>query len=579
MRRLPFAIALIVIAAAALLAGVSVAHAQPGSKLRPPASGERGVVATESPAAARVGRSVLERGGNAVDAAAATVFALNVARPQSCGIGGGGFMVYRSAKGTPAALDFRETAPARFSPNTLTPDGLHKDFTGHLTVGVPGTVAGLQAALRRYGTRSLAQSIRPAERLAANGFEVPRSLSEAMEANADRLKLFPTAARQFLRDGKPYPAGSILRQHALADTLRTLRKEGPKAFYKGSIARKIDAEMDRTRAKPIPGDAALLTKGDLRRYQAKWREPLVGTFRGRKLVAMPPPTSGGIAVLEMLNMLELYDNKASGQSSADTLHRIIEAQKLAFADRGEYVADPDFVRQPTRTLTSKQYAVRRAALIDPAKANPEPEPGLGPRAAVANGAENPAGTTTHLSVIDAWGNSVSLTCTIEQEFGSAVVAPGTGFLLNNEMTDFGKPGSANEARAFKRPRSSMAPIIASEAGRPINVTGGAGGSRIIMGSLFSVFNRIEYGLPLNQAVDAERVDANEFPDKGIKVEDKRLAPGVLDSLRARGHQLDLLGEYDVRPRVQAAGYRSRAGRTKDAVSDSRTDDGSLAERR
>ena len=223
------------------------------------------------------------------------------------------------------------------------------------------------------------------------------------------------------------------------------------------------------------------------------------------------------------------------------------------------MADPDFVRQPTRTLISKQYAARRAALIDPAKANPAPEPGLGPRATAANGAENPAGTTTHLSVIDAWGNSVALTCTIEQEFGSAVVAPGTGFLLNNEMTDFGEPGSANEPRAFKRPRSSMAPIIASEAGRPIAVTGGAGGSRIIMGSLFSVFNRIEYGLPLNQAVDAERVDANEFPDKGIKVEDKRLAPGVLDSLRARGHQLDLLGEYDTRPRVQAAGYRSPDG--------------------
>ena len=577
MPRFAIAVALIVIAALAFAAGLSTANAAPGSKLRPPASGDRGVVATESPAAARVGRSVLERGGNAVDAAAATVFALNVARPQSCGIGGGGFMVYRSAKGTPAALDFRETAPARFSPNTLTPDGLHKDFTGHLTVGVPGTVAGMQAALRRYGTRSLAQSIRPAERLARRGFAVPTSLSEAMAANADRLKLFPAAARQFLRRGQPYPAGSTLRQPDLADTLGTIRRRGPDAFYRGSIARKVDAEMDRTRAKPIAGDSALLTAGDIRRYRAKWRQPLVGSFRGRKLVSMPPPTSGGIAVLEMLNILEQYDNRASGQSSADTLHRIIEAQKLAFADRNEYVADPDFVRQPTGTLTSKQYAARRAALIDPAKAN-EPGPGLGPRLA-ASGAENPLGTTTHLSVIDAWGNSVALTCTIEQEFGSAVVAPGTGFLLNNEMTDFGKPGSANEARAFKRPRSSMAPIIASEAGRPIAVTGAAGGSRIIMGSLFTVFNRIEYGLPLNQAVDAERVDANEFPDKGIKVEEKRLAPGVVESLRARGHQLDLLGEYDTRPRVQAAGYRSQKGRTKDAVSDSRTDDGSLAERR
>ena len=578
MRPFTAAAAVLTVIALALLTGLSTASAKPGTKLRPPASGQQGVVATESPAAARVGRSVLEGGGNAVDAAAATVFALNVARPQSCGIGGGGFMVYRSAKGAPAALDFRETAPARFTPDTLTPEGLHKDFTGHLTVGAPGTVAGMEAALRRYGTRSLARSIRPAERLAERGFEVPASLSAAMADNADRLKLFPTAAKQFLRSGEPYPAGSTLRQPELARTLATIRREGPDAFYRGSIARKIDAEMDRTRAHPIPGDAALLAGTDLRRYEAKWRAPLVGSFRGRKLVAMPPPTSGGIAVLEMLNILENFDNKASGQSSADTLHRIIEAQKLAFADRGEYVADPDFVRQPTGTLTSKQYAARRAALIDPAKAG-TPEPGLGPRATVANGPENAAGTTTHLSVIDGWGNSVALTCTIEQEFGSAVVAPGTGFLLNNEMTDFGAPGSANEARAGKRPRSSMAPIIASEAGRPIAVTGAAGGSRIIMGSLFIVLNRIVYGLPLNQSVDAERVDANEFPAKGIKVEEARLASGVLESLRARGHQLDLLGEYDTRPRVQAAGYQGQDGRTKDAVSDSRTDDGSLAQRR
>ena len=250
MRRLPLAIALIAIAAAAFAAGVSVAHAKPGSKLRPPATGDRGVVATESPAAARVGRSVLERGGNAVDAAAATVFALNVARPQSCGIGGGGFMVYRSARGTPAALDFRETAPARFSPNTLTPDGLHKDFTGHLTVGVPGTLAGMQAALRRYGTRSLAQSIRPAERLAERGFAVPQSLSEAMAANADRLKLFPTAARQFLRARQALP-GRLDAAPARAGAARC----GPSASTAPVRSTGADRAQDRRRDGPHPRQA------------------------------------------------------------------------------------------------------------------------------------------------------------------------------------------------------------------------------------------------------------------------------------------------------------------------------------
>jgi gamma-glutamyltranspeptidase/glutathione hydrolase len=390
-----------------------------------------------------------------------------------------------------------------------------------------------------------------------------------MEENADRLKLFPTAARQYLVDGQtPYPAGSVLRQPRLARTLHLIRRDGTKAFYDGPIARRIVADMRRTAANPIPGDAAVMTRRDLASYRAKWRRPLRGSFRGRGIVAMPPPTSGGIAVIEMLNILEGFDLRGEGQSSADALHQIAEAQKLAWADRNEYVGDSDFVDVPTRTLISKRYAAQRRALIDPDQAG-----SYGP-----GEANTEKGSTTQIAVIDKGGNAVSLTCTIEQEFGSTVIAPGTGFLLNNEMTDFGDPGTANEALAGKRPRSSMSPMIAVENGRPIDVTGGAGGSRIIMGAFFSVLNRIEYGLDLAHAVDAERIDAQGEPGGPLIVEDGRIDPAVLAELESRGHTLDRQGEYSDRPRVQAAGYEHSHGRTKDAVSDSRTEAGSYAQR-
>ena len=560
----------------ALIAALTAATAvgKEGSKLKRPATGKLGVIATESPAAARIGRAVLERGGNAVDAAAATVFAISVARPQSCGIGGGGFMVYRSSQGKADTLDFRETAPAAFKPRTLKSKGLHTDFTGHLTVGVPGTVAGLQAALKRYGTTSLAAAVRPAEKLARRGVRVTPELAAATNENIERIKLFPATRRQYLRRGKPLRVGSRLRQRDMASTLRRIIRGGPRGFYRGVTARRIVADM--RRASQLRGDRGILRLRDLARYEAKWRTPLTGSFRGRQIVAMPPPTSGGIAVLQMLNVLEGFDLKASGQSSADSLHSIIEAEKQAFADRGEYVGDPRFVKVPTRRLISKDYAAERRALIRPRRAR-NYEPGLGPRSSGSSGSE--AGSTTHVSVIDRQGNAVALTCTIEQEMGSTVVAPGTGFLLNNELTDFGDPGTANAARAGKRPRSSMSPTIVVEDGRPVVVTGGAGGSRIIMGVLFTVLNRVEYGLDLPRAVDAERLDAQAVPDDPILIEGARLAPGVLSDLRRRGHKFEGEGEYADSPRIQAAGYRGAAGGlTKDAVSDSRSEDGSLAQR-
>ena len=565
------------------LAAAATADAKQGSRFRPEVSGTRGVIATESPAAARVGRSVLEGGGNAVDAAVATVFAIGVARPQSCGLGGGGFMLYRTRKGRTRALDFREMAPANFSPQTLQGPGLHEDFTGHLTVGVPGTVAGMSTALKRWGSGSikLATAIAPAYRLAKSGIRVRPNLSTAMAKNAERLKKFPAAASQYLVNGQtPYPPGSILRQPDMARSLAAIAKHGTAAFYKGRIARLIGAEMDRTRQSPIAGDGAVLTTKDLAGYKAKRRRPLTGSYRGNGIVAMPPPTSGGVALIEMLNLLEGYDLKAAGQSSADALHLIAESQKIAWADRGEYLADPDFVGQPIHTLLSKDYSARRRAEIDLGLAK-DFEPGLGDFSSFqpAPSPKAESGTTTHISVIDAKGNAVALTCTIEQEFGSAVVAPGTGFLLNNELTDFGKPGTANEALPGKRPRSSMSPTIVTSHGVPILVTGAAGGSRIIMGVVETVLNKLDFGLDLQHAVDAERIDAQREPDDPMFIEDARIDPAVLAELQRRGHTLARQGEYSELPRVQAAGYAHTKGRRKIAVSDPRAVDGSLAQRR
>ena len=534
-----------------VLACVAGASADEGSLYRESVRTEGGVVATESPAAAGAGLEVLDAGGNAVDAAVATAFALGVAQPQSCGIGGGGFMVYRGADGEVAALDFRETAPEAITADAFQGDGIYTAYTGHKTVGVPGTVAGLNAALERYGTVELSEAIAPAERLAREGFEVPESLTESMGENAGRLRLFPAAREQYLVDGEdPYEPGSTLVQTDLADTLALISRDGPDAFYRGEIADKVVEDMQN--AGDYPGDEGLLTADDLAGYEAKWREPLRGEYRGHEIVAMPPPTSGGIAVIEMLNILEGYDLSEMGQSSADSLHVISEAQKLAFADREEYVGDPDFVDVPTEELTDKGYADDRRsdiAMEEAATAYDPGEFGQGDRA--SGSGDNPEGSTTHLSVIDEAGNAVALTCTIEQSFGSGVVAPGTGFLLNNELTDFSDPGAANEPEPGKRPRSSMSPTIVVRDGEPVLVVGASGGSQIIMGALHAVVNTVDYGQGPAQAIDAERLDA-QFPPELI-LEDGRVSATVESELISRGHVVASEGEYSDVPLVQAAG--------------------------
>ncbi len=564
----------VVVTTVCLLVGVAApARADEGSKFREPVSSTEGVVATEAPAASEIGIDVLDDGGNAIDAAVTMMIAMTAARPQSCGIGGGGFLVYRRASGKVDTLDFRETAPAKMEPDTFQGPGPHEEFTGHLTVGVPGILRGAQKALRRYGTISLNEAIKPAERLARKGIEVLPSLSIAMTANADRLTKFPPAARIYLKNSTtPYAPGETLRNPRLAETLELIRHRGLDAFYGGVIARRIVRDMKN--AGEVEGDRGIMRVGDLRGYEAKWRAPVTGRYRGHKIIGMPPPTSGGIATIQMLNLLRGFDLAGAGQSSADHLHLVAESQKLAFADRAAYVADPDFEDVPTEELISKDYADERRVEIDPNQAKSYPPGDFA--ATTADNADNPNGHTTHISVVDADGNSVALTCTIEQEFGSAVVAPKTGFLLNNEMTDFGDPGTANEPEPFKRPRSSMSPTIVVRDGEPVLVVGGAGGVRIIMGVLNAIVGMVDFDLDLAHALDAERVEAAggvAGPPFPLELEDGRVDEEVEVELGLRGHTIDPNdeSEYRIRPRVNAAGIDPETGLTI-GVSDPRTDD-------
>ncbi|HEY6761458.1 MAG TPA: gamma-glutamyltransferase [Baekduia sp.] len=571
---MPRVLAALAVLCALVALSPSVAAAVEGSRYHEGVSGTAGVIATESPAAARAGRAVLARGGNAIDAAVTTVFALNAARPQSCGIGGGGYLLYRSPDGKVRALDFREIAPAAFKKDSLVPPGLHKTFTGHLTVGVPGTLAGMSSALDRFGTISLTEAMAPAEKLAREGVRVTTSLSGAMARRAKDLRLFRAADGIYLKDGQPYAPGDRLVNPDLARTLRTIMRHGISAFYGGPIARLIVRDMRAPR--PDTKDAGLLTVKDFKSYKPLWRVALHGTYRGRDVYAVPPSTSGGTTMLEMLNILEGYDLHGMGEGSAQAVTAIAEAQKIAWADRGAYLADPAYERQPTAQLLSKDYAAARRAQIDLGRAQTF-QPGVfpaGPTALGAGADVNPHGSTTHVDVVDAKGGAVAVTCTIEQEFGSAVVAPGTGLLLNNELTDFSAPGTANEPAPGKRPRSSINPTIMVQSGKPVLVAGAAGGSTIVMGPTLAVIDTVDFGMTLPQAVDAER-----FDDQGtskLMIEDTRFAPSVLDQLVGEGYQLTRQGEYAPAPRMQLAGLAPGPAGVATAVSDSRSDRGSLA---
>ena len=468
-------------------------------------------------------------------------------------------------------MDFRETAPQRIKADAFQGAGIYRSFTGHKTVGVPGTVAGMAKAAKRFGSMRLSKLVAPAERLARKGVRVTEELSTSMAANAPRLRMFPAAARIYLIEGSaPYSPGSTLVQKGYAHSLRRIARNGPNAFYKGRIAELIAQDMKKN-AGAYPGDNGLMRRSDIKAYKAKWRRPLRTRYRGYKVLAVGPPTSGGLLAVEMFNIMKNFRMPRFAPFGANRLHYTAEAQKIAWADRDAYVADPDFVNVPTRMLASKSYGARRSKNIKKGEAKsykPGKRPGLStpPPGEDAPGASH----TTHVSVVDKHGNAVSVTCTVEFLFGSAVVSPRTGFILNNQLTDFTAPGTANKPEGGKRPRSSTTQLIVSKKGEPVAVLGGAGGPRIPMGVIMTAQNLMDYGFDLAHAIDAERL--NEPTCCQMSLEDTRVEPQTKAELEERGHQIVPEGEYAARPIVQAAGTKLK-NRRHQSVSDPRGEDG------
>lgn len=546
-------------------------HAATGNRYHPTQSGESGAIASISPLATSIGMDVLEAGGNAIDAAVATVFGVGVTNQEGCGIGGGGFLVYRSSNGELAALDFRETAPAAMKPDTLWEQnpvngnwqlktGSIAEGTGHLVVGVPGTVAGMAAALDRFGSRTLAEVIQPAAELARQGFPLTADIADVIGWQRVRFMRYPETAKTYLdATGQPLPPAPLSPPIAIPDlaaTLETIASEGPDAFYTGSIAKAIVADMEASALAADPGTRGIMTAEDLASYAPVWRDALVGHYRDAQIIAMPPPTSGGVFTIEMLNILERVLRRDALHSSADHIHALVEAEKIAWADRNKYLADSDFEDVPTDELISKRYAQERATEIGYTAGSYSHGDLENGRRASASGHEGR--NTSHISVIDAAGNAVAITCTIEQAFGSAVTVPGTGMLLNNELTDFNAPGTANEAEGGKRPRSSMSPTIVVRHGQPVLVLGGVGGPMIPMTVASAVSNVVDFDLDVTTALDLARF--SEPTCCRLTIEDARIPEEALSDLAARGHVLARAREYGFFPFalntawLQAVGY-------------------------
>ncbi len=498
------------------------------------------MVASQEDTATRVGVDILKQGGNAVDAAVAVGFALAVTHPAAGNLGGGGFMLIHWAdRGETVALDFRETAPAAAHADMfLDETGAVDEFAArhsHRSVGVPGTVAGLAEALKKFGTLPLEKILAPAIRLAGEGMAVNSNHVVTMTRNLEKLRRWPETARIFLKpDGSVHRRGDRLVQNDLADSLRHIARQGPRAFYEGAIAEKLVAEMKAHGGK--------ITREDLRTYRPVWRPPVRGTYRGYEIASMPPPSSGGVHLIQMLNILEGFPLAQMGANSAETLHHLAEAMKLAFADRSRHLGDPDFWEVPVRGLISKSYADALRHTIDPDRARPSSDiqPG-NPRAY-----ERKEGETTHFSVMDRFGNAVAATVTLNLSYGTGIVAQGTGILLNDEMDDFSaKPGVPNafgliggEANAIepgKRPLSSMTPTLVFKDGRPFLATGSPGGPRIITAVLQTILNVIDHHMNVAEAAHAPRIHHQWLPDE-LRVE-AGLNPDTRRGLRTRGHRL------------------------------------------
>jgi len=511
---------------------------------RPPVRGKHGMVSSVSEIASQVGVDVLKRGGNAVDAAVAVGLTLAVVWPSAGNLGGGGFMVIRQANGKATAIDYREMAPAAAHRNVYLDDkGEYVDESstyGHAAAGVPGTVAGLSYALEKYGTMKWAQVAEPARRLAAEGFPVWYQLERSLKGASKQLSRYPETKRIFLRDGKPYETGEIFKQPELAAVFERMIKRGPREFYEGKTAQLIEESMRRAANGGKAQGKVWMTVEDLKNYKAVEREPLRGVYRGHEIITMPPPSSGGVAMIEMLNILERYDLKSMGAGSSQAIHVMVEAMRRAFADRAQFLGDPDFVKVPVPGLISRKYAEKLAATIDPERASTSQE--------VRSGDPLPyeSEETTHFTVVDKDGNVATNTYTINDSFGNKITVEGAGFLLNNEMDDFApKPGSpnaygliqgeSNAVAARKRPLSSMTPTIVLKDGKFLFAVGSPGGPTIINTVTQVIVNIVDHGMNIQQAIDWPRVHHQWMPDQ-IVYEPYGLVPDVMNRLKSMGHQ-------------------------------------------
>ena len=501
-----------------------------------PVYGKNGMVASEQGLATQVGLDILKQGGNAIDAAVAVGFALAVVLPNAGNIGGGGFMVLHDDKtGKDVAIDFREIAPAKASRDMYLDnqgnviDG--KSLFTHDASGVPGTVAGMEYALKKWGTMPLSKVLEPAIKLADKGFIVSDVLAQTLKEEKSTLGKWSASKAIFFKNGEPLKSGDLLVQKDLAKSLRLIAKQGAKAFYQGEIATKIAKEMQ--------SHGGTMTLEDLKAYKVVERQPIIGDYRGYKVVTMPPPSSGGVHLIEILNMLEHYPIKEDGVNSAKNIHHMAESMKLAYADRSEYLGDPDFVKIPVTGLTSKAYANELVKTIDDNKARLS--------STIKPGKPQPyeSDQTTHFSVMDKAGNAVA-TYTLNLNFGSGIVVEGTGILLNNEMDDFSvKPGvpnafglvggTANAIEAKKRPLSSMTPTIVMKNNKPWLVTGSPGGARIITTVLQSVVNTIDHEMNPAEAIITPRVHHQWLPDE-LRVEEG-ISPDTIKLLQDKGHKV------------------------------------------
>ena len=521
------------------LALVAASPSVQAASFRAEKSTDGAVIAT-SKYATEAGMRVLRSGGNAVDAAVCVGYTMAVTHPVAGNLGGGGFAIIRTADGKIYSLDFREMAPGKSTRDMYLDSSGNVvpklSLDGYLAAGVPGTVAGMSAMLERFGTKKLSGLMQPAIQYAEKGFVISARNAETFKEHQPRLSKYASSRRYFLKpDGSTYKEGDLLVQKDLAKTLRAISDRGSKAFYEGTIADLIEKDMK--------ANGGMITKDDLKRYKPVWREPVRGNYRGYEIISMGPPSSGGTHIIQMLNILEGYDLKAMGPNSAAAVNVMAEAMRFAYADRSEYMGDPDFVKVPVETLTSKDYAERLRKRIEPGKATPSDQvrPGTSFKKEGSN--------TTHYSVVDRFGNAVSITYTINDYYGSAAAVNGAGFLLNNEMDDFAvKPGvpnlygliggDANAVEPSKRPLSSMSPTLVLKDGQVVMVLGSPGGARIITTVMQVILNVIDHGLNLREAVDAPRVHLQWIPDE-LRIEKNGLSADTAEKLTAMGYKIQV----------------------------------------